>query len=236
MEEQKVVQYGTTVIPFSLRRSDRSTLAITVQPDATVHVTAPLHAEWHKIESRVLKRGRWIRKQQQFFETFLPATPVRTYVSGETHFYLGKQYRLKILVGSSPSVKLKSGRLMVTAPDNANTDHVKQLLGAWYKQHAEKRFEQALQQAMPLFRKYPINLPEITVKRMQKRWGSCQPDGRIILNPEIIKAPPRCIDYVVIHELCHLVHHDHGSQFYRLHDKVMPDWRRWKEKLEKVMS
>lgn len=234
--EEKVVQYGTTAIPFSLSRTDRRTLAITVEPDATVHVTAPHNAEWPKIEAKVLKRGRWIKKQQQFFESFLPATPVREYVSGETHLYLGRQYRLKIVAGDHPSVKLKGGRLVVLLSDPANKDRVKQLLGAWYKQHAEKRFEKSLTEAMPLFRKHQFDHPEIAVKRMQKRWGSCQPDGRIVLNPEIIKAPARCIDYVVIHELCHLVHHNHSKGFYQLQDKMMPDWRRWKEKLEKVMS
>jgi len=234
--EEKVVEYGTTTIPFSLSRTDRKTLAITVEPDATVHVTAPLDAEWLKIEAKVLKRGRWIKKQQQFFESFLPATPIREYVSGETHLYLGRQYRLKIESGAHPAVKLKGGRLIVQLSDPENKERVKQLLGAWYKQHAEKRFEKALTEAMPLFRKFERKLPEIVVKRMQKRWGSCLPDGRIVLNPEIIKAPARCIDYVVIHELCHLVHHNHGKEFFKLQEKVMPDWRRWKERLEKVMS
>lgn len=234
--EEVEVQYGTSRIPFALSRSDRKTLAITVEPDATVKVAAPLQAELVKIKEKVFKRGRWIRKQQRFFESFLPVTPVRQYVSGETHLYLGKQYRLKIEVGKIPSVKLSGGRINIQLREPENIDRVKQLLGAWYKRHAEKRFEKALNEALPLFRKHDLGVPVLAVKRMNKRWGSCTPGGKIVLNPEIIKAPTRCIDYVVIHELCHLVHHNHSTAFYALQDRIMPDWRRWKEKLEKVMS
>ena len=108
-------------------------------------------------------------------------------------------------------------------------------MAAWYKNHAEKRFERGLNQALSLFLKYDIGSPPLVIQRMAKRWGSCTPKGKIILNPEIIKAPSRCIDYVVIHELCHLVHHHHGKQFYELQTKVMPDWKRWKDKLERIM-
>lgn len=85
------------------------------------------------------------------------------------------------------------------------------------------------------FKPYNIGIPPLSIQRLKNRWGSCTPKGRIILNPEIIKAPSRCIDYVVIHELCHLVHHNHGKQFYQIQSKIMPDWERWKERLEKVM-
>ena len=85
---------------------------------------------------------------------------------------------------------------------------------------------------LPLFKKYEIIKPELHIRSMEKRWGSCTPNGKIILNPELIKAPKGSIEYVIIHELCHLVHHNHTKSFYDLQEFMMPDWKKWKEKLE----
>ncbi len=233
--EQIEISYGSTIIPFALKRSDRKTMSITVQPDTTVQVTAPIEAELEKVKKKVEQKARWITKQQRFFENFLPATPKREYLSGETHLYLGRQYRLKVKGSKINSVKLIAGRIIVECTSPKNPDFVKQLLSGWYKSHAEKRFENAITENKRFFKKHDIGSPPLEIKRMAKRWGSCTPKGKIILNPEIIKAPSKCIDYVVIHELCHLVHHHHGKEFYELQEKIMPDWKRWKERLEKIM-
>ena len=234
--QKHIIEYGSTEIEFQLKRSDRKTLGITVYPDTTVQVVAPMDAEIKKIMSKVERKARWIRRQQRYFESFLPATPPREYVSGETHFYLGKQYKLKVIKNLNEDVKLVRGQLLVTCSNEANPNRVKGLLGSWYKTHAEKRFQKGLQDALQAFKPYGVKeQPPLVIQRMAKRWGSCTPKGRVILNPEIIKAPSYCIDYVIVHEFCHLVHHHHGKEFYRLQSKIMPDWERWKDRLERVM-
>ncbi len=230
------ISYGTAEITFELKRSDRKTLGITVYPDCRVEVRAPRKAVMDEILKRVEKRARWIVKQQRFFESFLPTTPPREYVSGETHRYLGKQYKLKVVQSEREEVKLMKGRLFVFTKHPLRRDRVKGLLGSWYKKHAERRFDKCMRDAVELFRPFGLTeRPPLLIQRMAKRWGSCTPKGRIILNPEIIKAPSRCIDYVVIHEFCHLFHHHHGKAFYDLQRMVMPDWEKWKDRLERVM-
>ena len=93
-----------------------------------------------------------------------------------------------------------------------------------------------MEQAVKKFALEQIETPPMEIKRMQKRWGSCTADGKIILNPELIKANAKCIEYVVIHELCHLVVPAHNKEFYRLLEEKMPEWERWKERLERTMA
>lgn len=233
--EQSTVQYGTTPLDFIIKRSNRKTLTIEVHPDLSIQVIAPNKAANKDIEERVLKRGKWITTQQAYFEQFLPRSPEREYVSGESHFYLGRKYQLKIRASEERSVKLKGAELTVTLIDVNDKEIVKRLLNKWYHNHAQKRFDQTVKEALIKFKKFNLTEPPLQIKRMPKRWGSCTPNGKIILNPEIIKAPSKCIEYVVIHELCHLIQPNHNKAFYDLQSEMMPDWERWKMRLERIL-
>lgn len=231
----RTVRYGTTVIHYSVSISDRKTLAIEVHPDLSVRVIAPKNSSTKDIKEKILKRAKWIRKHQQYFEEFLPRTPKREYVSGESHYYLGRRYVLRVRKSDKPSVKLRGPDLLVLVKNPNDTSSVKLLLAGWYYKHAQTRFQKSLTDALSKFRSYKMEMPPIFIRRMPKRWGSCTSSGRIILNPEIIKAPGKCIDYVVTHELCHLIHPNHGRAFHELQNKVMPGWKKWKLRLEKVI-
>lgn len=230
------VAYGNTSLGFSVKRSNRKTLAIEVHPDLSIKVIAPVDASLKDIKDRILNKGKWIKKQQTYFEQFLPRTPKREYVSGETHFYLGRRYLLKLRKSNEQGVKLKGGEMVVFLKDTTNKELIKKLLGNWYYSHAKRKFIQCIKESVLKFKKHKIDeQPPLVVKRMSKRWGSCTPNGRIILNPEIIKTPSKCMEYVVIHELCHLIHPNHSKEFYELQNKMMPDWEKWKLRLEKTL-
>ena len=233
---EHTVQYGRTPISYSLARANRKTMAIEVYPDLTVKVVAPTNAPVKDIEAKLIKRGSWIVRQKQYFESFLPRTPQREYVSGETHLYLGRRYVLKVQKGERNEVKLKGGRLIVRINKRAAITTARDVLAGWYKSRGEKVLEKHLQKNLEAFKHYNIGKPPLVIKRMKKRWGSLTATKKLILNPELIKTPVKCIDYVIIHELCHLIYHHHGKEFYMLLDKMMPDWKRWKERLEKIMA
>jgi predicted metal-dependent hydrolase len=228
------IAFGSETIAFSLTYQERKTLGITVHPDRSVSVKAPTGAEWEKIESKIRKRAPWILKQQSYFLSFEPRTPPRRYVSGESHLYLGRQYRLKVYERpGEASVKLKRGFLEVFTPDKNDTER---LVKAWYKKRAEIQFPAIAEKWVQRFEKYKVSPTSTVIKWMDKRWGSCTPAGKIILNVELVKAPKGCISYVVLHELCHLLHPNHSAAFYELQTREMPDWRRWKERLEGVLA
>jgi len=234
------IQFGSKKIDFRLEYSNRKTLGITVNPDLSVIVKAPVDTSLEKVKEKLRKKAPWIIRQQSFFLYFHPKTPARKFIGGETHLYLGRQYRLKVindkLIIKNEEVKLKGRFLEVYSQDKNN---VKELIEEWYLSKAKDKFHLI---AKPLFENFKSkhNLSlftyHLSLRNMPTRWGSCTPKGKIILNPELIKAPKGCIEYVIIHELCHLVHHDHTQKFIDLQTKEMPDWEKWKNKLEKLLA
>jgi predicted metal-dependent hydrolase len=216
-----------------LEYSNRKSLGITAKPDLSVLVKAPVNTSLEKIKEKLLKKAPWIIRQQSFFLYFHPRTPARKYISGETHLYLGRQYRLKIIQNNFESVKLKGKYIEATMTDKKRAEH---LVGEWYLQNAKLKLRMIAQPLIDSFKKYNIEPSSIVLRDMPTRWGSCTPKGKIILNPELIKAPKGCIEYVIIHELCHLVHHDHTRKFIDLQTKEMKDWEKWKMKLEKLLA
>lgn len=235
--EKRSVQYGTHVIGFRVVRRDRRTLEIAVEPDATVVVTAPAHATLEAIDAKVRKRAAWIRRQQRYFTQFLPRTPARRYLPGETHLYLGRQHRLKIEQGEQEGVKASRGFISVTAryPDLPGT--IEALVDGWYRQRAHLKFIERVERSIARFpdpeRYRPCGL---IIRALQRRWGSMSASGRLMLNLRLIEAPTECIDYVVTHELCHLAEPHHGPSFFALLSRVLPDWPKRKERLERFMA
>ena len=225
--------FGAERIEFRLRRTNRRTLAITVRPDLGVLVAAPRKAALETVLGKVRKRAGWIRRQQRFFGEFLPQTPPRRYVSGETHRYLGRQYRLKVVKAEESSVKLQGRFIWVHAPNKHDRVRVRKLVEAWYLAHAKERFARSVAESAARLGTRLASPPRIQLRRMPKRWGSWTRRGVIYLNPELVKAPGSCIDYVVMHELCHLVHGHHGPAFYALLSRTMPDWEQRKQRLER---
>jgi len=227
------IQFGSKKIDFRLEYSDRKSLGITVKPDFAVLVKAPTDTSLEKVKEKLRKKAPWIIKQYSFFLSFHPKTPARKYISGETHLYLGRQYRLKIVKEKVESVKLKGKFIEVMTIDKSRT---KQLVNEWYLHNARIKFQAIAKPLIEKFRKHKVEPTAIVLREMATRWGSCTAKGKVILNPELIKAPKGCIEYVIIHELCHLIHYDHTQKFMDLQTKEMKDWEKWKLKLEKLLS
>lgn len=230
---KQFITFGSQIIEFELKLSERKSLGITITPEMEVLVKAPVGSSLEKVEEIVRKKAPWIIKQQSFFLSFYPKMPARRYISGETHLYLGRQYRLKIINEPEEAVKLKGAFIEVTTPDKARAEA---LLKTWYLGHARIKFPQFATSLIERFRKYQVTPSSLVLREMPARWGSCTPKGKIILNPELIKAPRACIEYVIIHELCHLVHHDHTQKFIDLQTREMPEWEKWKNRLEMLLA
>ena len=217
---KEAIQFGSRIIDFRLEYSDRKSLGITVTPEMEVLVKAPTDTTIALVKEKIRKKAPWIIKQQSVFLTFQPKTPNRKYISGETHLYLGRQYRMQIKIGKDESVKLKGKFIEVTASEKSRS---KDLLNDWYLNHARTKFHAIAAPLIDKFKKYKVEPSSIVLREMPTRWGSCTSKGKIILNPELIKAPKGCIEYVIIHELCHLVHRDHSQRFIDLQTKEMKD-------------
>ena len=225
------LSYGRTVIDYELVLTGRHSMEIAVHPDQRVVVKAPRTAEMEAIERRMRKRAAWIRRQIVYFRQFEPRTPERKYVAGESHRYLGRQYRLKIQQSGRNGVLLKGGYFFIDCCDE-HPERIKSILEAWYGRRAAAYLERVFGDCWSRFDGGKYRRPDLMLRKMKTRWGSLSAKGRLTLNTDLIRTPKECIEYVIIHELCHLVHSDHGSGFYRLLDAKMPDWIRRKHKLE----
>lgn len=226
------IQFGSKTIEFSVSYSERKSLGITVTPDMEVLVKVPVNTSIARVKEKLIKKAPWILKQQSYFLSFHPKTPPKKYVSGETHLYLGRQYRLRISIGKEESVKLIGKFIEVTA---TNKSRAKALLSEWYLNHAQIKLSAIATPLIEKFKKHKVQPSSIVLREMPTRWGSCTPKGKIILNPDLIKAPKGCIEYVIIHELCHLVHLNHSHEFFELQAKELKDWEKWKRKLEELL-
>lgn len=220
-------------IPFRIQYRDRKRLAISVYPDQRLEIVAPEGAETAMVLKRIERRQSWILKQVRYFEKFKPKRPIPAYESGESFVYLGRQYRLKVREGDQESVKLIGRFLELTVIDKGDSIRKLELVDAWYRKHAARIFADRISYWL---KKSPslksVEVPAIQIRKMPTRWGSCTKTGNISLNPELIKAPIHCVDYVIVHELCHRIVHDHSPAFYRLLGRCLPDWEKRKSRLE----
>lgn len=230
--------YGDERITFErvLRPQATGKVLIKVHSDCRVVVSAPENATSETVLYAIKQRGRWIYEQLREFRQQLEHVTLRQYISGESHYYLGKQYLLKVHVepDQAQGVKLLRGKLEVSVRASDAT-RVKNLLIDWYKIRARevfaRRLDALLEQAL-----WVQERPPIRILTMQTQWGSCSPNGRITLNPHLVKAPRDCIDYVILHELCHIAEHNHSDRFYRLLSQTMPNWEITKERLDGLAS
>jgi len=221
--------YGDERITFErVNRQKAGKALIKVHPDCRVQVSAMPDVPDAELVQAAKKRGRWIYEQLRTFRAQLEHVKPREYVSGESHYYLGRQYLLKVMVDPSSvqSVKLYRGKIEVSVRER-NVERIKSLLEGWYKEKAKEVFKSRLD-AIVTQAIWIEKAPELRILTMQTQWGSCSPNGQITLNPLLVKAPRECIDYVILHELCHLVEHNHSERFYRLLSQVMPKWEKTK--------
>lgn len=232
--DMHTLRYGSEGIRYRIARvvDRKPRIAIHVEPDGSVLVDAPMETGLTEIRNAVQKRARWIlghvenaRKRR---EHVLP----REYVSGESHFYLGRRYLLKVMPeeGRGERVTLFRGQFRVET-DTRESARVKQLLWEWVRTHGQDYVSRRL---ASLVDSIPLGdaPPAFRLVTMRKQWGSCSPRGTLLINPHLIKAPRICIDYVLLHELCHLQEHNHSPRFYRLLEERMPEWKSVKARLD----
>jgi hypothetical protein len=231
------LKYGDHPIDFTLVRRGRRTMQISVLPDTTVEVVAPVNASEGDILKRMKKRAGWIRRQIRDFQQYLPRTPERKYVSGETHLYLGRRYRLKIIRALCTTVRLKRGYIEVHTHRPSDQAGIQEQVEQWQRQRAHECFQARLAECLRKFPQSDRHRPDgLVVRQMSQRWGSMSPSGRLVLNRDLIRASVHEIDYVITHELCHRKHLHHGRAFFDLLSRVMPDWQRRKRSLERRLA
>ena len=145
--------------------------------------------------------------------------------------------RLKVLRGGSGTVKLTRGHIVVDLADAGTDGDVRAMIERWYRDRAHAKFAERLEVSLTRFTPPERFRPRgLIIRRLERRWGSMSPAGRLLLNQRLIEAPTQCLDYVISHELCHIAEPHHGPAFFDLLSRVMPDWPKKKDRLERIMA
>ncbi len=202
-------------------------------PDGIVRVSAPLRTTDESIRLAIVSKLTWIKKQQQDFIN-QPRQSERKYVSGECHYFLGKKYRLQLIErnGRHEIHLLKSGRIkMLVRPETSISNKAK-LLNDWYRVEINKLLPELLEKWQPIIGK---QIGSIGIRKMKTKWGSCNnSSGHILLNLELAKKPVQCFEYILVHEMTHLLERHHNERFKELMDEFMPKWQSRRDLLNKA--
>tara|TARA_R100000900_G_scaffold39187_1_gene32255 strand:- start:21470 stop:22189 length:720 start_codon:yes stop_codon:yes gene_type:complete len=216
---------GHGFIAEIIRTSRRKSADIRVE-DGAVSVVVPTSTTTERIDQLLIAKRRWIKEKIALHREQAP-TATRRFVSGEAFSYLGRNYRLKVETGNFAPVKLLNGRLVVTVPEGSQQPHmVRNALVRWYKRQAEQKLTEKVARFAPMVGVEPAG---VGIRSFKSRWGSCTSRGKLEFNWRIMMAPNRMVDYVVIHELCHLIRHDHSPEFWREVARVMPEYEQCRE-------
>ena len=225
--------FGTFIYEYQLIKQDRKTLSLTVTPDLHIILKCPVQTNNDRIENFLQKKWFWLEKQLSFFKKYQRKIYEKEYISGEGYLYLGRQYKLIVRHGKEDLVSLTRGLLTVyTTKEVVNSHHNKKLIELWFAEKTELVFQDRFKEMLDRF-EYK-NTPALFIREMKKRWGSFLNKEKIFLNPKLIHTSKDCIDYVIVHELCHLKYKNHNTNFWQLLDKKYPKWERVKEKLETI--
>lgn len=227
-------RYGDERIPFKVcfTPNRQSHVTINVHPNGLVHVDAPDGTADGDIRAAVTKRARWISARRRVALAQLAEHRTREYRSGEGLLYLGRQYKLLVRSDGSHTApaRMRGSNIEVNAPTD-NREAVRARLLAWYRERARQHFDRRMS-ALAGQLNWVSERPPFTLRSMKRQWGNCTVEGAIVLNPSLVKAPRDCVDYVLLHEMTHLLEHNHSPAFYRVLDRVMPDWRSTKLRLD----
>lgn len=218
--------FATSPFPYRVRYSKRRTLALYVYPDQRVEVRAPLGCADALIKGFVANKSAWVQRKLDEFSRHPPVN--KTFDIQQPQPYLGAFYPLTIIPERPYGVWLAADRLQLRC---RNEESVPRLLAEWYRRQAWEIFAQRLQVCRERMRHFDLPAPELKVRLMRRRWGSCASHGVITLNLDLVRYALHLIDYVIVHELCHLREFHHGPAFYRMMDAALPDWKEHKDAL-----
>lgn len=220
---------GNRELQYILTRSSRKTVGIAIEKNGSVKVTSPFRVSESYINQLMQEKATWILKKLSNIETRVAkANKAKVFEDGESYSYLGKEYKLKLVRSSDlrkPTVILEDESLVTTLPNSFEDQKIKDILKLWYIKQFKLVIEDRIKYYSSIIGVFP---QKITIREQKTRWGSCSAKGNINLNWKLIMAPLEVLDYVVIHELCHMKEMNHGKKFWSLVENVFPQHKKYR--------
>ncbi|HOB84161.1 MAG TPA: SprT family zinc-dependent metalloprotease [Bacteroidales bacterium] len=225
-----------TEISYNVIFSRRRSISIIVRPDKSVTVRAPLRTSLKTIDRFVRAKSAWIQKHLNNNPGIKLAGNDKEHINGEIFLYQGKEYKLQKILSFESFVKINGDTIEVGLADINDTLRTRYLLNRWYVLKAHKYLAERLRDMLNRYKELSFEPSGLTIRQLKSRWGSCSSKGKITLNSELIKLDPVLIDYVIVHELCHLKHHNHGYDFHKLLGELIPEYKSLRKELRKYLT
>jgi len=233
---KKNKSYNIEGIEFKVFYSGRRTLGISVLPDSSVKVRVPYLTSFKTISRIVREKASWIIKHRDSYKEKEINYLKRSYVNGETHLFRGMEMALKIEKTIKPRIRFYDSTIELGLEKTDNPIAIKNLLYKGYKEEAVNIFPEMFRKAVKDYENQMFKPTGLIIRTMKRRWGSCSNKGIITLSTELIKLPDLFIEYVIIHELCHLKHHNHGGEYYKLLSELFPEWKSVRKEMRKYIQ
>lgn len=221
------VLYNGKVITYRLERKRVKNLNMRIKRDGKIFVSANSRISAVRIDEFVVSKGDFILSALERFAAIRANEPVKKqYIDGEIFYVLGNEYRLKIIKDTKDAAEYEEDHILLHVKDIGNIEKRKTLLDKFFTEQCKLVFGEVMAEIYPKFAVIGIEMPEMRVRSMKSRWGSCLVMKKVItLNKKLLEHPIICIEYVVMHEFCHFLHPNHSKRFYALLTKMMPDWK-----------
>lgn len=233
--EQEYIEVNKQKIYFTIERKRVKNINLRVNINKKIYISVPLDMPLDSIKKFIENKYKWINKQIEYYNTFAEIKENLNFENGETVFILGKQYLMNIVIDEKNGVELKGKYIKISVKEKhiANKKYINNIYDKWLRKYAMNIYTEVVKEYEKKFKKYNVKNPQIIIRKMSKRWGSCIPkENKIILNLKLIKTPICCIEYVILHELCHFKHQNHSKKFYNFLNIFMPDWKERKKILD----
>ena len=224
-----------TDIKYRIIYSRRRSIGISIKPDSTVTVHAPYRTSQKTIEKLIISKSRWIAKHLENFKSSVKINNNHPVKNGSVVLFSGRQFEINIFSASRNHVLIEDKTILIGLKDPADYGLASRVLEKWLKEKAELVFHDRFYSILAKYKSYNFTPSELRVRALKRRWGSCTTRGCITLSSELIKLEDNFLDYVILHELCHLKHHNHGKEFYMLLTEVFPEWKKTRQVLKKYV-
>ncbi len=223
-------------IEFSIKYSARRTMGIIISPDSGVVVRVPYRTGEKEIGKMIREKAVWIRKVLSKHETLLRLDNNKSFTDGGSVLFMGNEHFLKLVPSERYYIRKAGDAIIEVGIDGRNDPGIiKAMMESWFKIIARKTFIKMFRDILTKYHQYDFQPVAFSVRKMKKRWGSCTINGRIGISADLIRLDMIYAEYVIIHELCHLRHHNHGKEFYRLLSELFPGWKPVRQELGRII-
>lgn len=230
----RTIKFEDYLISYELTYKNVKNINLRIRPDGNIFVSANPYVSEMRIDEFIFSKGKYIINALEKYKEFEKYAPKpKQYISGEGFKIMGRDLRLKVIEGTKENVESDGIYIFLTVKNKTDIKRKELLIKLFINKQCQNVFNDIVNKIHTIFKKYNIKKPEVKIRDMKSRWGSCQPTkGVVTLNKKLIEAPRNCIEYVVLHEFCHFMHPNHSKKFYAFVGMLMPDWKERKRILE----